>query len=267
MRRDPGFPAFICSRARPESATQRGANAVAGSEPRAARCLARYPARFSTGGPEEGSRAGQGRAGCQGVRVSAYRGRETLMQEPPAVAARSSRVGAGAGAGKQWAGVWRRNWEVSGCGCVVVWWWWWEKWWEKPTQPTPPEPVQIFAHKAAAFHSLPFHPIPSHPPPTPIAQPASRGKASACHGLEQLTSSCPRCSLLNSIGPGPEHSALLPCCPAARPPSLLLSLKTRNLLSTLAEPHSPSALARPPEPSVRLMTRPALPAIIMSTLS
>lgn len=58
MRRDPGFPAFICSRARPVSATQRGANAVAGREPRAARCLARWPAHFSTGGVRRVGRVG-----------------------------------------------------------------------------------------------------------------------------------------------------------------------------------------------------------------
>lgn len=73
MRRDPGFPAFICSRARPESATQRGENAAAGSEPRAARCLARYPAHFSTGGSggycSRGTRASNGARARYGKQV------------------------------------------------------------------------------------------------------------------------------------------------------------------------------------------------------
>lgn len=81
--------------------------------------------------------------------------------------------------------------------------------------------------------------------------------------LEQPTTAP---SLLNSIGPGPEHSALLPgLARTAVAPSLA---EDSEPSLTLAEPHSPSApLSSTRTISRRLMTRPALPAIIMSTLS
>lgn len=106
------------------------------------------------------------------------------------------------------------------CGCVVVVVVGEVVGEANPTNPSRARPDLRPQGRSFPLTPIPSHPIPSHPPPTPIAQPASRGKASACHGLEQLTSSCPRCSLLNSIGPGPEHSALLPCCPPAIAPSL-----------------------------------------------
>lgn len=104
----------------------------------------------------------------------------------------------------------------------------------------PSKPVQIFPHQAAALPSrfaiTPTHPIPSHySPPLPSTsnadRPASQGKVSAWPWTIDL-------DVPALLPPELNRSRPRAFRPAARPPSLLLSLKTRNLLSTLAEPHS-----------------------------